>query len=45
LRWEKSQKTGKTQKKVQNSFGGTPVFLQNDPDFGPKMDLFKTRSL
>jgi hypothetical protein len=28
LQWKKSQKTEKTQKKVQNNFPKTPVFLQ-----------------
>jgi hypothetical protein len=36
LRRKKSQKTGKTQKKVHNSFGGRAVFLQNGPDFRAK---------
>jgi hypothetical protein len=36
LQREKSQKTGKTQKKVQNSFGGRAVFLQNGPVFRAK---------
>jgi hypothetical protein len=36
LRRKKSQKRGKTQKKVQNNFRGTPDFLQNGPFFGQK---------
>jgi hypothetical protein len=40
-----SQKIGKTQKKVQNNFPDTPVFLQNGPKFRPKTDLDKTHSL
>jgi hypothetical protein len=45
LRRKKSQKTGKTRKKVQNNFGGTPFFLQNDLDFRPKTGPDKTHSL
>jgi hypothetical protein len=41
----KSQKTWKTRKKVQNSFRGTPVFLQNGPVFSPKTGLFKASHL
>jgi hypothetical protein len=36
LRREQSQQTGKTQQKVQNSFGGMAVFLQNGPVFRAK---------
>jgi hypothetical protein len=36
LQREKSQKTGKTRKKVQNNFRETPVFLQNGLDFRTK---------
>jgi hypothetical protein len=45
LQRDKSQKTGKTQKKVQNNFRGTPVFLQNGPDFRTKTALEKTHHL
>jgi hypothetical protein len=45
LQREKSQKTGETQKKVQNNFRGTPVFLQNGPVFGPKTGLVCGHSL
>jgi hypothetical protein len=36
LQLNKSLKTGKTRKKVQNSFRRTPVILQNAPIFPPK---------
>jgi hypothetical protein len=39
LRRRKSQKRGKTQKKVQNNFRGTPAFLQKALVFRPKTDL------
>jgi hypothetical protein len=45
LQREKSPKTGKTQKKVQNNFRGTPVFLQNGPDFRPRTGLEKAHHL
>jgi hypothetical protein len=45
LQLKKIGETRKTQKKVQNNFRGTPIFLQNDPIFRPKTELFKTRSL
>jgi hypothetical protein len=43
LQRKKSPKTEKTQKKVQNNFGGTPVFLQNGPDFRAKTDPVANR--
>jgi hypothetical protein len=45
LQRKKTQKAGKTGKKVQNSFRGTPVFLQNSPNFPPKTGLLKKHSL
>jgi hypothetical protein len=45
LQREKSQKTGKTQKKVLNNFPDTPVFLQNGLDFPPKTALARRRRL
>jgi hypothetical protein len=45
LRLEKTLKTVKTRKKVQNNSGRTPVFLQNGLFFGPKTDLEKTHHL
>jgi hypothetical protein len=45
LRRKKSQKTGKTQKKVQNNFRGTPDFLQNGPIFRPKTGMLKGHGL
>jgi hypothetical protein len=42
---KKSQKNGKTRKKVQNNFRETPVFLQNAPEFRPKTGLDKMHSL
>jgi hypothetical protein len=41
----KSPKTGKTQKKVENNFRGTPVFLQKGPVFRPKTGLLGTHGL
>ena len=40
LQRKTSQKTGKTRKKVQNNFRGTPVFLQNGLDFRTKNSRF-----
>jgi hypothetical protein len=45
LQREKSQKTGKTRKKVQNNFHRTPVFLQNSPDSPAKTGPFQSRDL
>jgi hypothetical protein len=45
LRRKKSQKRGKTQKKVQNNFRGTPDFLQNGPIFRPKTEPWKRHGL
>jgi hypothetical protein len=45
LQRKKSQKTGKTQKKVQNNFRGTPIFLQKGPFFRPKTGLYKRHGL
>jgi hypothetical protein len=45
LRRQKSQNNGKTQKKVQNNFRGTRVFLQNGPVFRPKTAVDKTHGL
>jgi hypothetical protein len=42
---KKTRKIYKPRKKVQNSFGGTPVFLQNTPLFRPKTALVKTHNL
>jgi hypothetical protein len=45
LHRKKSQKTGKMQKKVQNNFRGTPVFLQKAPIFPSKTVHEKTHDL
>jgi hypothetical protein len=45
LRWKQSHKTGKTQKKVQNNFRRTPVFLQNGPEFRAKTGHDQMRHL
>jgi hypothetical protein len=42
---KKALKSGKTRKKVQNNFRGTPVFLQNGPVFEPKTGLEKRHGL
>jgi hypothetical protein len=45
LQRKKSRKMEKTRKKVQNNFGGTPVFLQNGPVFRSRTGADYMRSL